>query len=54
MLSKDLEVVLQIVIATGCNKEKTVAFSLYQEKIKMVEDEQEPGEVEKSNGREWK
>lgn len=54
MLSKDLEVVLQIVIATGCKKEKMVAFSLYQEKIKMVEDEQEPGEVEKSNRREWK
>lgn len=32
MFLKDLEVVLQIAIVTGCNKEKTVAFSLYQEK----------------------
>lgn len=45
--------VLQIAIATGCNK-TTVAFSLYQEKIRMVEDEKEPRDVEKSNRREWK
>lgn len=48
MLLKDLEVVLQI--ATGWNK-TTVAFSLYQEKIRMVEDEKEPRDVEKSNRR---
>lgn len=32
---------LQIAVATGCNK-KTVAFALYQEKIRVVEDEEEP------------
>lgn len=51
MLLEDVEVVLQIAIATGCNK-KTVAFFLHQEKIGMFEDE--PRHVEKSNRRECK
>lgn len=38
MLLKDLEVVLQIAIATGRNKEKPVALSLYQEVVRMVDD----------------
>lgn len=51
---EDLEVVLQIAIATGCNKEKPVALSLYQERVRMVEDENEPRDVEKSNRRKGK
>lgn len=54
MLWKDLEVVLQIAIAAGCNKEKHVALSLYQEIVSMVEDEKEPRDVEKSNRRKRK
>lgn len=54
MLLKDSEVVLQITIATGCNKEKPVALSLYQGIVRMVEDEKEPRDVEKSNRRKGK
>lgn len=45
---KDLEVVLQIAIATGCNQEKPVALALYQGIVSMVEHEKEPRDVEKS------
>lgn len=55
MLLKDLEVaVLQITIATGCNKKKPVALSLYQEVVRMVDDKKEPRDVKKSNRREGK
>lgn len=54
MLLKDLEVVLQIATATGCNKEKPVALFLYQEIVRKVEDEKEPRDVEKSNRRKGK
>lgn len=46
MLLKDLEVLLQMATATGCNKEKRVALSLYQEIVRMVEDEKGPRDVE--------
>lgn len=54
MLSKDLEVILHIAIATGCKKEKPVPLSLCQEIIRKVEDEKEPRDVEKSNRRKGK
>lgn len=54
MLLKDLAVVLQIAIATGCNKEKPVALCLYEEVVRMVENEKEPRDVEKSNRRKGK
>lgn len=45
--------VLQIAIAIGCNKEKPVALSLLS-RDRMVEDEKEPRDVEKSNRRKGK